>query len=252
MNRRHFLSSSLAAGTAAMVPGLALPADAKKTPYYELTFFKMHAGSQGGRMNAWAKDTLLPLADKYKLGPVGFFRLAIGPDTPQLVMLIEHSGWAEVQSRWRALLGDPQWASGLAKLEQGNEPPFDRAESRLLRATDYSPPLSQAVGKSKTPRVFEFRVYHSPTLTQLKALHERFSGPEIKIFHRSGIHPILYADTEFGPDVPNLTYLTPFDSLEAREKAWAAFGADPEWRKVRAESIKKAGQIVAYSNRFIL
>ena len=73
--------------------------------------------------------------------------------------------------------------------------------------------------------------------------HERFAGPEIQIFHRSGIHPVLYSSTLIGPNKPNLTYLIPFEDLAAREKAWAAFGADPEWLKVRAESIAKGGQI---------
>ena len=43
--------------------------------------------------------------------------------------------------------------------------------------------------------------------------------------------------------MPNLTYLIPFDNLAAREKAWDAFSADPEWVKVRKESIDKHGQI---------
>jgi hypothetical protein len=43
--------------------------------------------------------------------------------------------------------------------------------------------------------------------------------------------------------MPNLTYITPFDNLAAREKAWEAFAADPEWIKVRKESIDKHGQI---------
>jgi hypothetical protein len=48
-----------------------------------------------------------------------------------------------------------------------------------------------------------------------------------------------------GPGMPNLVYLTPFESLAEREKGWAAFGADPEWQKVREESVQKAGQIVS-------
>ena len=46
----------------------------------------------------------------------------------------------------------------------------------------------------------------------------------------------------------NLTYLIPFDSLGAREKAWDKFGADPDWIKARNESIDKSGQIVAVSD----
>ena len=79
--------------------------------------------------------------------------------------------------------------------------------------------------------------------SQLQALHERFAGPEIKIFHRSGVHPLFYSSTVVGANMPNLTYLIPFDSLAAREQAWAAFGADPVWAKVRQESVEKYGQI---------
>ena len=45
--------------------------------------------------------------------------------------------------------------------------------------------------------------------------------------------------------MPNLVYLTPFSDLAAREKAWAAFGADPDWQKVRKESVEKSGEIVS-------
>ena len=69
------------------------------------------------------------------------------------------------------------------------------------------------------------------------------AGPEIRIFHRVGIHPILYTSTLIGANLPNLTYLIPFDNLAAREKAWDAFGSDPEWLKVRKESIEQHGQI---------
>jgi hypothetical protein len=101
--------------------------------------------------------------------------------------------------------------------------------------------------KPKTPRVFELRVYHSPTQRQLQILHQRFAGPEIGIFHRCGIYPILYANTLVGQNMPNLTYFMPFASLADREKAWDAFGADPDWVKARAESIAKGGQVVAES-----
>ena len=90
-------------------------------------------------------------------------------------------------------------------------------------------------------------MYHSSNSTILRALHERFAGPESKIFARSGIHPVLYSSTVFGGEMPNLTYLIPFDSLAAREKAWDTFGADPEWLKVREES-NKNGQLVSVSN----
>ncbi len=47
----------------------------------------------------------------------------------------------------------------------------------------------------------------------------------------------------FAQNMPNLTYLIPFEDLAAREKAWNLFAADPEWVKVRKESIDRYGQI---------
>ena len=134
------------------------------------------------------------------------------------------------------------------ELERGTEPAFDSRQRVLLRTADFSPEIVPLAEKPQRPRYFEIRVYHSPTERQLRLVHERFAGPEIQIFHRSGIHPILYGDTFAGPDMPNLTYIIPFNSLADRERAWDTFGADPEWLKVREESIARGGQIVDYQN----
>ena len=93
-------------------------------------------------------------------------------------------------------------------------------------------------------KLFELRIYESPTNRQLTYLHDRFAGGEIDVFHRSGIHPILYADTVFGANLPNMAYLIPFESADHREKAWTAFRNDPDWIKIRDESIRHGGEIV--------
>ena len=41
-----------------------------------------------------------------------------------------------------------------------------------------------------------------------------------------------------------LIYIMAYPSKEAREKSWKAFGADPEWQKVRTES-EVSGKIVS-------
>jgi len=135
------------------------------------------------------------------------------------------------------------YQTSLSESERGDEAPFEEYSEKLLAPTAFCP-LLEASGAQPT-RTFEFRIYHSPTRRQLAALNDRFAGPEIQIFHRCGIFPILYTNGLSGESLPNLTYLTPFENLAAREKAWAAFGADPEWVKVRAESIEKNGQISA-------
>lgn len=251
MDRRNFMTSGLAVAAMGGLSGTAKAESETDRPYYELIIYEGQIGEPFNRLDSWAKETLVPAMAKAGASALGCFSLALGVETPQLMIVLEHASVAELQARWKRVLDLPEWRDGLKTLEAGQVPPYDRIEKRLLRATSYAPPLSQAVGQSKVPRIFEFRTYHSPTFRQLRALHERFSGPEIQIFHRSGIHPIFYADTVFGPKAPCLTYMMPFDTLAAREAAWNKFRADPEWIKVRADSIARAGNIVTHTDRFI-
>jgi hypothetical protein len=155
------------------------------------------------------------------------------------------SEWSPPRTAWKRI---PLFKKARQELERGTKPAFGSRQRVLLRTADFSPEIVPLAEKPQRPRYFEIRVYHSPTERQLRLVHERFAGPEIQVFHRSGIHPILYGDTFAGPDMPNLTYIIPFNSLGDRERAWHTFGADPEWLKVREESIARGGQIVDYQN----
>ena len=250
MNRRSFLASGIAAGSMPLIAGNGYAQDNSR-PVYELSLFKMKNGDQGKRMDDWATNVLMPLAKEFNVGPIGIFKAAIADYTPHVLMIVEHPNIASIQERWGNVTGDKRWWEGLKQWKKNDIPAYESYENRLLRATSYSPELSEVVGKSDKPRLFEYRVYHAPTFRQLMALSERFKGPEIKLFHKSGIHPVLYAYTVYGPDMPNLTYLMPFESLEAREKAWAKFRSDPGWKKVAAESKMNDGEIVSYLSRNI-
>lgn len=251
MQRRQFITSGIAATTLGGLSSTSMGESTPSRPYYELLLYEGRIGEPFDRLQHWAEKSLVPSLAKAGVKSLGCFTLALGVETPQLLVVMEHASVDGLQATWRKVGEFPEWRDGLKKVEEGHLPPFDRLEKRLLLATDYSPPLSEAVGKAEKPRFFEFRTYHSPTFRQLLALHQRFSGPEIKIFHRSGIHPIFYADMVFGPKQPCLTYMMPFETLAAREQAWAAFRADPEWVKVRDDSIARAGEIVSHSDRFL-
>jgi hypothetical protein len=148
-----------------------------------------------------------------------------------------------MEARWGKLNSDPEYAAVVADVEK-DEPAFYRTEAMLLRATPFCPPLKATPVVDPGHKLFELRIYESPTNRQLGYLHDRFGGGEIEIFHKSGIFPILYADTVFGPNQPNMAYMIPFESADHREKAWAAFRNDPDWVKIRDESIRHGGEIV--------
>ncbi len=61
---------------------------------------------------------------------------------------------------------------------------------------------------------------------------EMFNSGEIDIFKRVGFHPVFFGEKLIGQRWPNLTYMLASASVEERDKHWAAFGADPEWKKL--------------------
>jgi len=215
----------------------------KRTAFYVLEAFYLQQGSQVARMHDYFSKLALPALQRVEYtGPVVFLESLVAPHMPQMVAVY---GFQSLDHMWSVQSRIQQNAELVKNFEQwdSGDPPFDQASSTILQAAEYSPEIVMPAEPPKTPRLFELRVYHSPTWRQLKALHERFAGPEIQIFHRVGVNPILYTSTLIGTNMPNLCYLIPFENLAAREKAWEAFAADPEWIKVRKESIEKHGQM---------
>lgn len=208
-----------------------------KSRYYVVELYKLKNGTQAARLHDYFSKSRIPaMQQAHEGGPILVLEALVAPHMPQVACIAGFNSLDQLSTVMSKVATSVEW-------EQGPEPPFESQSSMVIEAAPYSPELVRE--KRKTPRVFEWRVYHSPTFSQLNALHDRFNGAEVKIFHRSGVHPVLYASTLIGPDMPNLTYLIPFDNLDAREKAWAAFGADEEWIKVRKESVDKHGQVAS-------
>ncbi len=81
--------------------------------------------------------------------------------------------------------------------------------------------------------IYEIRVYE-PAEGRAEAMRARFEREVLPhFFPRHGIE-VLGVFTS--PGVGSLTYITRFANEEARQRAWAAFGADPEWKAVKAKS----------------
>ena len=99
--------------------------------------------------------------------------------------------------------------------------------------------LAQGAGK-----VFELRTYTGPE-GKLPNLQARFRDHTIRIFNKHGMKSIGYWVPQDAPAKDNtLIYILQHESREAAKKSWADFQADPEWKKVSAES-QVDGRIVS-------
>ncbi len=257
-NRRSFLLRDVPAAALASAVDLSAQsspapgrAEAASGPLFEFVTVRLQFGAQISRLLGWIEKRALPLFQKHQVRGVGFFTVEVGPDVPAVFAIRAYLNLAEFQVVWGRVTADSDWAAAVSELETG-EPAFYREDSMLLAATSFSPPLKPAAPGDQAHKIFELRIYESPTYRQLGYLHDRFAGGEIDLFHKSGIHPLLYADTIVGPNRPNMAYLIPFESEAHREKAWAAFRDNPDWNRLRDESIRRGGEIVRNITNMIL
>ena len=87
--------------------------------------------------------------------------------------------------------------------------------------------------------IYEWRVYKI-TPGKMADIHERFPKITLKFFEKYDIKVIGFWTAVVGTS-NILYYMIAFKDLAHREKAWTAFGTDPEWAKARKETEKKAG-----------
>ncbi len=93
------------------------------------------------------------------------------------------------------------------------------------------------------PRVFEIRTYHTFP-GRLEALQKRFREHTLKMFEKHGMTNVGYWTPQDSPaKETTLIYVISHASREQAKANWAAFIADPEWKKI-AEDSQKDGKIV--------
>lgn len=99
------------------------------------------------------------------------------------------------------------------------------------------PALSQAPTLDPTQAVYELRIYY-PAPGKLAALNARFRNHTLKLFAKHGMTNVAYWNelpTEQAAE-GRVVYVLAYPSRAARDEDWKAFGSDPEWRAVVAES----------------
>lgn len=123
---------------------------------------------------------------------------------------------------------------------------FRRAAVILAAAGSLA--LSACAGLSSSPStppapqigLYELRIYTAAE-GKAAALDARFRDHTIDLFRKHGMTPVGFWHVYTGPGAPadnRLFYLMGYKDRTARDESWRAFGQDPEWQKVYAESQK--------------
>ncbi len=86
---------------------------------------------------------------------------------------------------------------------------------------------------AKDSRCFELRTYTVREGSSIDLLHTRFRERTTPLFKKHGMTIIGYWQPVAKPNT--LIYLLAYKDGAARDAAWAAFGADPDWVKTLTE-----------------
>lgn len=266
MERRTFLTSSLAAAALGTIPAASAKAhtitregspnpDAKTRLYYELRRYHLNSGPQQKLCDEFFRAALIPALNRLGITPVGVFNVAIGPDSPTVFVLLPSTSLETLVTAENRLAQDGEYQKAGAPFlnAPATDPAFVRMESQLMQAFEKIPGITlPKATASNGARVFELRTYESSTDQDHKRKVEMMQSGEEAIFAKAGFSQVFYGDTLIGARMPNLTYMLSYESVTDRDKLWKAFANDPDWKAMLANPRYAFEQIVSSISSTIL
>jgi len=134
------------------------------------------------------------------------------------------------------LLADKDYQKNAAPLFSApmQEPLYDSCQSALLCTFKVCPDV---VRVAQSPdRVMQLRIYNSYTIERnAKKISMFEDGGEIELFRKSGMPPVFFGHAIAGDQLPNLTYMLAFETLEDQAKAWNKFVSSEGWKTLKAD-----------------
>jgi len=236
MERRQFLTASLAASAIAVAgEGAAQAQPARTREYYQLRRYNLKSGAQLRATEKYFAEALIPALGRMGMGPIGAFRLDFGQETPAYYLLIPGTDLAAQAELDLRLAKDEEFmkAADLFWNATAAAPAFQRVESWLQAAFEGWPKITPPASKGK--RIFQLRTYESPSNGEHVRKVEMFNSGEFEIFVKAGCNPVLFSDTLLGSRMPCLKYMLSFEDLAALDAGWNAFRTAPAWKKLSSD-----------------
>jgi hypothetical protein len=208
--------------------------------YYEIKIYHLKTQEQEDRLDNYLKNAYLPALHRLGIKQVGVFK-PVTPDSTgkKVYVLIPFKNWGELENLPGKLSGDTQYLTDgdeYINAKYDNEP-YTRTESIILRAfPKMTEPAVPNLAADKVDRVYELRSYESPTEAYNLNKVTMFNvGDEVALFKRLNFNAVFYAEVLAGSHMPNLMYMTTFNSKADRDQHWDTFNNDAYWKVLVAK-----------------
>ena len=213
----------------------------KDKNFFELKVYEFKTAQQQAVIDQFLSDAYLPYLHRKGIKHVGVFT-GIANDTAavkKLYVLIPYTNLAEIPVINKAMFKDKEVAEkGSAYLNATSEAPaYDRIVNYILEGFRFAPGLMLPKLKGAVAdKVYELRSYEAASEQKYWKKVEMFNeGGEIDIFSRLNFNPVFYAEVISGPTMPNLMYMTSFESKADRDAHWQSFKDDAQWKELSAK-----------------
>ncbi len=204
--------------------------------HYELRNYELRSDVSSAALRTFYKDALLPAYARAGAGTIGLFSPETGFPSQSLLALIEYPSMAAVSTVADALAADTTFMAAQRTFETGADLPYLRYDSALMRAFSAHTSIEVPPGPATRPaRVFELRTYEARSATALERKMAMFNEQEMTLFRSLGMTPVFFGENLFGTRLPSLTYMLTFEDMTARYKAWSAFSASPDWKRINSD-----------------
>ncbi|MBD1391494.1 NIPSNAP family protein [Mucilaginibacter sp. ZB1P21] len=205
--------------------------------YYMLKVYHLKNSAQQQLTESYLKEFYVPKLHKLNIKNVGVFK-TLDQDTTnkRIYVLIPFDNWKKIENL-DANVSDETTQAGRDYINADfKNPPYTRMETIILNAfaTRTSPSVPKLTAP-KADRVYELRSYESATEQYHRNKVKMFNSGETDLFDRIGSNPVFYGSVIAGAKMPNLMYMTAYDSMKERDKHWEVFSAAPEWKVLIAK-----------------
>ena len=232
MERRSFIQKSVLTTAALAGAGAASvysQGSGKSKEVYEFRVYHMRRNLNP--LDNYFSKALIPALNKAGVKNVGVFRETGLKEPETIYVLIPYASFDDLGKVTMALKNDKNFAEASSDY---NSIPVDKAvyerfESSLMLAFDGFPKMAVP---AKNQRLFELRIYEGYSEDAVRRKVKMFNEGEIDIFKDVKLPAVFYSENITGINLPCLTYMAAYESMEARDKVWKDFSAHPEWQRM--------------------
>ena len=259
IDRRSFLAGSAAAAAAVTVSGSSSGAEDKKSPqeYYELRAYRIANTEKQAIIKDYFAKALVPALNRMGIDRVGVFGVMKKKDSDAedltLWALIPYKTLDLMTALNGKLAADTAYQSAAKAFLVGSkqDPMYTRIESWLMKAFEGIPVIElPAETKAGKDRIFEMRVYESHNEDAARRKVHMFNNGEMQVMRDTKLAPVFFGEMLIGGNVPNLTYMLSAPDMESHKAHWKAFGAHPEWNRMKVMKMYK-GTVSKIYNYFL-